>query len=350
MKGDSWAIRKSMHKDTFFGRVNLKRVREVSLGAALDDVNLIVDKKLKSKIQYLTSVGYDKNRIQKYFKENTGSWGKLAKVELYYFTDELKEKLVAVRKPLDDTFTVKKIEEKVTDAAIRKILLRHLEIYSNDPKAAFSPDGIDKMNRNIRALNDGKYHQPICKVRLAETLGNKFQVGNTGNKINKYVESDKGTNLFFAIYQTDEGKRTFETIPLNMVIDRQKRGQGSVPEINQDGDRLLFWLSPNDLVYLPTKEEMDSGVETDKLKTGRVYKMVSCTENEGHFIPAFVANGIVPTLELGSNNKAQRAWTGEMIKEKCIPFKLNRIGEVIKINGIELWGKSYLSLSDSMLV
>jgi CRISPR-associated endonuclease Csn1 len=46
-----------------------------------------------------------------------------------------------------------------------------------------------------------QYHQPICKVRVAETLGNKFQVGNTGNKINKYVESDKGTNLFFAIYQ-----------------------------------------------------------------------------------------------------------------------------------------------------
>jgi CRISPR-associated endonuclease Csn1 len=29
---------------------------------------------------------------------------------------------------------------------------------------AFSPDGIDEMNRNIKELNDGKEHQPIYKV------------------------------------------------------------------------------------------------------------------------------------------------------------------------------------------
>ncbi len=31
--------------------------------------------------------------------------------------------------------------------------------------------------------------------------GNKFSVGLTGNKKDKYVEAEKGTNLFFAIYK-----------------------------------------------------------------------------------------------------------------------------------------------------
>ncbi|MEN6456790.1 MAG: type II CRISPR RNA-guided endonuclease Cas9 [Prolixibacteraceae bacterium] len=350
MKGDSWAIRKSMHKDTFFGRVNLKRVREVSLGAALDDVNLIADKKLKSKIQYLTSVGYDKNRIQKYFKENTSSWGKLAKVEVFYFTDELKEKLVAVRKPLDDTFTVKKIEEKVTDAAIRKILLRHLEVYSNDPKAAFSPDGIDKMNRNIRALNDSKYHQPICKVRVAETLGKKFQVGNSGNKNAKFVESDDGTNLFFAIYQTNDDKRTFDTIPLNVAIDRQKRGQNSVPETNRNGDKLLFWLSPNDFVYMPTTGKLPDSSLKEDISMRRIYKIVSFYDNRLYAIPCSIAAMIVDKLEYNLLNKTELTDEKESFKNFCIPLKVDRLGEVAEINGVKLWKESHSSTVGSILI
>ena len=44
-------------------------------------------------------------------------------------------------------------------------MLRHLETKDNDPTLAFSPDGIDEMNRNILILNKGKKHQPIYKVR-----------------------------------------------------------------------------------------------------------------------------------------------------------------------------------------
>lgn len=61
---------------------------------------------------------------------------------------------------------------------------------------AFSPDGIDEMNRSLVILNGGKPHQPIYKVRVCEPLGNKFKVGTNGNKAAKYVEAAKGTNLF----------------------------------------------------------------------------------------------------------------------------------------------------------
>ena len=69
----------------------------------------------------------------------------------------------------------------------------------DNPNLAFSPDGIDEMNRNLTTLNDGKYHQPIYKVRVCEPQGNKFSVGTSGNKTSKYVEAAKGTNLFFAV-------------------------------------------------------------------------------------------------------------------------------------------------------
>lgn len=34
-KGDNWAIRKSMHKDTVFGEVNLRRIKTVALNEAM---------------------------------------------------------------------------------------------------------------------------------------------------------------------------------------------------------------------------------------------------------------------------------------------------------------------------
>ena len=60
--------------------------------------------------------------------------------------------------------------------------------------------------------------------------------------------------------------------------------------------------------------------------------MVSCTGNEGHFVPANIANPVIATLELGSNNKAQRAWTSEMIKEICFPIRIDRLGGIIDLN------------------
>jgi CRISPR-associated endonuclease Csn1 len=85
------------------------------------------------------------------------------------------------------------------------------------------------------------------------------------------------------------------------------------------------------LVYLPTEEDIINGNVSIPLDNNRIYKMVSCTGNVADFIPFYVANPIVKTTELGSNNKAQRAWTGEMIKEICIPLEVDRLGNIVKI-------------------
>lgn len=330
-KGCNWAIRKPMHKETVFGNVNLRRVKEIRLSAALDVPEMIVDKVLKNKLKELLSLKYEKKKIEKFFKDNSNDWKKydFTKVPVYYYTNDTKDKLVAARKPLDASFNIKKIKENVTDTAIRKILLKHLEHFEGKTELAFSPEGIDELNRNIKNLNDGKFHQPIYKVRVCETLGKKFKVGTIGNKLSKYVEAAEGTNLFFAVYQKEDGKRSYESIPLSIVIERQKQGLLSVPENDENGNKLLFWLSPNDLVYVPTEDEIENCRVGDSLDSKRIYKMVSCTKNEAHFIPCNVAYPIVPVLELGSNNKAQRSWSGEMIKDFCLPIKVSRLGFII---------------------
>lgn len=58
--GDSWAIRKPMHKDTVFGAVNLRKVKVVRLSVALDTPAMIVDKRVKNKVFELLSYKYDK--------------------------------------------------------------------------------------------------------------------------------------------------------------------------------------------------------------------------------------------------------------------------------------------------
>ena len=338
-EGVNWAIRKSMHKDTVFGEVNLRKIKTVSLNEAIKNPSRIIEKEFKFKIQSLLKDGYDVKKIKKYFEENKDVWQdiNLSKIAVYYFTKETKDRFFATRKTLDTSFNKKKIEESVTDTGIQKILLRHLEFKDGNPELAFSADSIDEMNQNIVDLNGGKYHQPIYKVRVYEKA-DKFAIGQKGNKFSKFVEAAKGTNLYFAVYETDllnddtgktTKKRSYATIPLNVVMERLKQGLPPAPT-DENGNEPKFVLSPNDLVYVPTVGEIDIHIG-GKLNCSRIYKFVSCTGNEAHFIPCFVASPIMETKELGSNNKAQRAWTDEMIKEVCIPIKVDRLGNIIKI-------------------
>ena len=219
------------------------------------------------------------------------------------------------------------------------------------------------MNKNIQALNRGKAHKPIYRVRIYEKA-DKFAVGEHGNKSKKFVEAAKGTNLFFAIYETNDKNgrlcRKYATIPLNDVIncqkEYQKNWQAEITTIlKKRGDinnnsMLLFILSPNDLVYLPNKEEQENKIY--HFNQERIYKFVSCSGNIADFIPAYSANTIFSMTKkkqkeifkdenhfpiqdeygVGSpKSKNERAITGEMIKEICIPVKVDRLGNIVGI-------------------
>lgn len=338
-KGDNWAIRQSLHKDTVLGKVSLRKVKPVSLSVALDSWNNIVDKALKKKIRSLKDQGYDKKLMLKYFKDRRNEYNgeNISRVNVYYFDEEM----AARRVDLDISFNSEKRIEGITDSGIKKIIYAHLknEKYhgQKDDKGkdispyelAFSPEGIAEMNANIKQLNGGKPHCPIYKVRLAEPVGEKFQLGETGNKTEKLVEVAKGTNLFFGVYANDEGVRSFATVPFYLAVEREKQGLPAVPQENENGDQLLFWLSPNDLVYVPSEEDAHfANPKQIELDNSRIYKMVSSTGTQCFFIPHFVATPIVQTIELGPNNKSERAWDGQMIKKVCYKLSVDRLGNV----------------------
>ncbi len=334
-EGVNWAIRKSMHKDTVFGEVNLRKIKTVSLNEAIKNPSRVVEKEFKIKIQSLLKEGYDAKKIKKYFEDNKEVWQdiNLSKIAVYYFTKETKDRFFATRKTLDSSFNKKKIEESVTDTGIQKILLRHLEFKDGNPELAFSADGIDEMNRNIVELNDGKYHQPIYKVRVYEKA-DKFAIGQKGNKSSKFVEAAKGTNLYFAVYETellnaDTGKtikkRSYATIPLNVVMERLKQGLPPAPT-DENGNEPKFVLSPNDLVYVP-----DISEKRNELDRKRIYKIVSFTSNRLYGIPYSIANSIVDKVEYSQLNKVEFTDEKISIKEVCIPIKVDRLGNITKI-------------------
>jgi CRISPR-associated endonuclease Csn1 len=226
------------------------------------------------------------------------------------------------------------------------------------------------MNRNIVALNNGKFHQPILKVRVYEKA-DKFAIGQTGNKTKKFVEAAKGTNLFWAILGgkkrnketgKDEVVRSYLTIPLNIMIEYQKKYSAKCDdkleqylkerELIPSEYNILFILSPNDLVYLPNKGDSDININT--IDKNGIYKFIDTNNDTGNFVPFTVAKTIFSTKfsdqkKLGINipiqdeygrgsqgSKSPRAITGEMIKETCVPIKVDRLGNIIELNGIKL--------------
>lgn len=267
-QGINWAIRKPLHKDTVSGKVELP-------------------------------------------------WIKVPKGKI----------LTATRKNVDTSFDFKTINS-ITDTGIQKILKNYLEYKGGSSEDAFSPEGVEDMNRNIEKFNDGKPHQPIGKVRIFE-LGSKFPLGQTGNKKHKYVEAAKGTNLFFAVYENNTGKRTYETVPLNEVIERQKQGIDPVSLKNKND----FYLCPNDLVYVVSEGYSANNLNFQEISgddLNNIYRVVSFSGSQIFFVRHDVAVSIVNKAEFSTLNKMERAIDGRMIKETCVKLRVDRIGNIVK--------------------
>ena len=364
-KGDSWAIRKPMHKETVFGEVNLRGITTVTLKEALKNPKAIVEKDLKKKLKELLSQNLNEKQIKKYFEDNRDVWQDvdLKKIKVYYFSKETKDRffatrfgndLVSVFKDCKDIDKVKDKIKKITDTGIRKILLRHLEANGDNAELAFSPEGIEAMNKNIIALNDGKYHQPIYKIRKYEKADNKFAVGQTGNKSAKFVEAADSTNLFFAVYKMDD-KRFYCTVALSDMIKIQKSSktkEGWATELDnylknlKKEDKIpnraifLFLLSPNDMVYVPSSSEISNKQINHPLDKSRIFVVNDFSGNTIYFRPQSHAKALNDkevdmrydynkNKIVGSYSDKTANFDGMQIKEICIPIRIDRLGNII---------------------
>jgi CRISPR-associated endonuclease Csn1 len=333
-KGDSWAIRKSLHTPMPYGKKNYE-FDILKIADNIGKYETIIDNEVKEIVKNTLMKFSNKiTETQKFLKKNpiknllgeeiTETAFKL-QVEKYRRRQPISKLSNRGQGGIKTTIDALNFISKVADLKLQNDLVDYLKLNDNDIDKAFSPEGIEKFNSNRKV--------PVYKLPIAESGTGRFAVGNSIGTNHKYVEADKGTNLFFAIYQNPEGKKSYETIPLNIVVERLKQGLKEVPKVNEKGDKLIDFLSPNDLVYVPTEDEKlnPQSINFQQLNPDqiqRIYKMVSSTSYSCFFIKAEVATPIVNKNEYSALNKMEKTVDGVMIKECCIKLKIDRLGNI----------------------
>nr|AME16472.1 CRISPR-associated protein Cas9 [uncultured bacterium] len=365
-------VRQALHLDTFYGKVKIQNnektntnVVEVDLGTAIKDnydffeteiidrIRILRDQKQSnSEIISLLSIEYPKVRV-------------FAKFVASRFGNELTS--------LASSDMILKAIESITDTGIQKILLNHLENYKEKideegkeiaPQTlAFSPEGIKELNQNIKSLNNGKSHQPIYKVRMADAMGKRFfPVSEELAKSSKYVATAGDSNAFCGIYENGK-MRKYYVPTLRESLINLKEGYDPCPQKHpEDTDySLLFVLNPNDLVYVPTIEESERPklVDFNNLNSEqmtRIYKFRDGSINKHggvqyNFMPSNWATMIFKsTKELEKikmsneselkgeitlttdKDKSQNSLEGNQIRSICWKLKVDRLGNISRIN------------------
>jgi len=232
-----------LSKETYYGKVTLREYKAKALGSALKEPHLIADPKIR---KHIVNLFYKfegiKSKVSKYLKEKPlqregKAITRLKMIEYNTYATSTMD--------LDEKTKLSHLD-KIVDNDLQDELKKHLEKYDGKSDMAFSTNGLIELNKGRKL--------PIQTVRVKEKFGLKYPVGQTGNKQDKYVESAKGTNLFFNVYWNEKKKqRVFETVSLQDVVLHQmsvahlpKKNRLPVP-INSEMGEFLFFLSPNDL-------------------------------------------------------------------------------------------------------
>ncbi|WP_373058183.1 type II CRISPR RNA-guided endonuclease Cas9 [Zunongwangia sp. H14] len=311
----NWGVRRKIHKDTLYGRSKLYQFKTVvSIEEAFENIDLIVNPKLREQIKGFKEKGRSKKDIVNLLEING-----IKKIAVYikYIRSRFKGKL-------DSSFDESKIE-MVTDPSIREILSAHLKNpkYQNQvdeknkkikpEELAFSTQGVKEMNDNIKILNKGQNHKPIYKVGIYEKEGEKFQVGEAPHKTKRFVETADGANVYCGIYEKEGlfSQRQFFTPKIKDSIEAIKNNERySLEEkkiIENEVYNLKFILQPNDLVYLPFEEEIEqikdgvgniksmilNRLKSDPLSKIRIYKFNNASGSTLRFVPQIISNPIL---------------------------------------------------------
>lgn len=231
---------------------------------------------------------------------------------------------------------------KIADEDLKVELLKHLEEGGNDIDVAFSLEGIEEYNKKRK--ESGKY--PLKRIPISESGSGKYTVGKKYANRHKWVEAEQGTNLYFAIYLDSLGNRIYETISLRNAVDRILMGKEIVPNTNQQGDKLDFSLSPNDLVYVPTQGEINNLENIEIINLDNVQKTRLFSVNDFssaiYFSPVNVSSSIVSKeIDMFFNTKKNKisgsydtktaSFDGKQIKEVCIKLNVDRLGNISPI-------------------
>jgi CRISPR-associated endonuclease Csn1 len=337
-----WSIRKPLHTDNPSAEITLQFDR-LKLVDNLGKSDLIIDEKIKDSINEILGMFDGKiGEAKKYFTQNPILiYGK----EIEYVDFKILNTKYRKRQPIANlsvrtgTGALTNLEavvnriNKVADIVLRNDLLEHLKVNDSDIDKAFSIEGISEFNANRNI--------PVFRLPISESASLKFKIGNKNSNSHKWVET--GGNFHFKIIQ-NENSREYETIPLRFALNIEK--ENLLKKENEHNDKEII-LSPNDLVFVPSKSEAKNNEVVDFnnltiLQKKRIYKFISCTEKEAHFVPYSNATEIIKN-ENGTNSKNERMQDffddntvldekEKLVQVKAVCWKLNvdRLGNISK--------------------
>jgi len=333
-----WSIRKPLHTDNPSAEITLQFDR-LKLIENLGKADLIIDEKIKDAVKEILGIHDGKiGEAKKYVILNPIT---IDDKVIQYTDFKISNTKYRKRQPITSlsirtgtgalpTYdsVVDRIN-KIADLVLKNDLLKHLRINENDIDKAFSIEGINEFNSNRNI--------PVYRLPISESATLKFRIGSKNSNIHKWVET--GGNFHFKITENDNS-RTYETIPLRVALTIDKKN--IIEKQNTDNDSEII-LSPNDLVYVPLKknEIVDFNNLTIQQKK-RIYKFISCTDKEAHFVPYSNSLEIIKN-ENGTNSKNERIQDffdgnilrdekGKLIQVKsvCLKLDVDRLGNISK--------------------
>lgn len=230
----------------------------------------------------------------------------------------------------------------IPDKAVRTILQNYLSFCNGDSVKAFSPDGVAFMNAHIKDFTmNGKAHMPIRKVTMCTPFGKAYTLtkDRSGVKSKQYFTEPPNLVCFFY----PDG-----IFVKNMIMHIHR---AEIPE------NYSFSVHPNDLIYLPTEEDLvkvsESKTNELRIDPDRIYSVVSFdTSNTFNAAPATFAQMIIADtkgyqdesliasdgqklkicgeITLGSDRLRGRKnlIDGTTIKDNCWKIVLDRLGHV----------------------
>lgn len=254
--------------------------------------------------------------------------------------------------------------ENIVSKNISGELKVHLNNYNGNHTKAFSAEGIDEFNRTRK--ENGKHPvfaiKVIAEQKPAEDILQKLYRDKTNDSL--YVKT--GSNYCFAIAEK-EGKRKFGVLTffdaVNLIKNKKDKKTGkftdTVDEVvkkyfdqeceTTKGNKLLFTLSINDMVYLPGDNEivpMNKSVEGfdtfwKSIDRKRIYKVIRMDSIYCYFSPHTMAEELEfvkqssfdnesKQTEVKEDNQVEESVNTKAIKYKeygtyggCSPFVLN---------------------------
>ena len=190
---------------------------------------------------------------------------------------------------------------------------------------------------------------------MVQALGKMFPVSDPDHnkpvvaKNKQFVISDSGSNNYCGIYKSDEGKTKIYVPSLRDTIYSYRNNEDLFPERHPDDSSYYFrfTLSPLDLVYVPTIDEMESQHIGNGVDYSRIF-VVNDFNDQGkmYFRPYSFANAITEKEVdyrvdekgklVGSFSDKTANFEGCSIRDNCVPIRVDRLGNIIEINGKKL--------------